>query len=84
MRTKRIQEQHRSRTQLLTLQASLQQVKTKVVKHKFRDQEDTRTLPDEDSATDAAADAVNPATLQHGGAVASAGRVEPTGPQHCQ
>ncbi len=52
-------------------------MKTKVIKHKFKDQEGTRTQPDEDSAADAAADAVTPATLQHGGAVASAGRVEP-------
>ncbi len=32
------------------------QVETKVVKCKFKDQEDTRTTPDEDTAADAAAD----------------------------
>ena len=31
-------------------------VETKVVKRKFKDQEDTRTTPDEDAAADAAAD----------------------------
>ncbi len=31
-------------------------VETKVVKRKFKDQEDTGTTPDEDTAADAAAD----------------------------
>ena len=51
-------------------------MKTKVIKRKFKDQEDTRTTPDEDAAADAAADAVTPATPPHGGAAAAAGRVE--------
>ncbi len=52
-------------------------MKTKIIKHKFEDQEDTRTTPDEDAATNAAADAVTPSTLPHWGAAASACRVEP-------
>ncbi len=60
-------------------------MKTKVIKHKFEDQEDTRTTQDEDAAADAAADAVTPATPPHGGAAAAAGRGgASTGPQHCQ
>jgi hypothetical protein len=81
--------------------------KTKIVKRKFEDQEDTGTMPDEDTAAntaadedhghqaqvrgprgdqedtrttlddDAAADAVIPATPQHWGRAAAAGRVEP-------
>ncbi len=31
-------------------------VETKVVKHKFKDQKDTGTTPDEDTAADSAAD----------------------------
>ncbi len=42
-------------------------MKTKIIKCKFEDQEDTRTTPDEDAAANAAADAVNPSTLPHGG-----------------
>ena len=72
-RTKRIPEQHRTRTPLQTLLL----MKTKVIKHKFEDQEDTRTTQDEDAAADAAADAVTPATPPHGGAAAAAGRVAP-------
>ncbi len=52
-------------------------VDTKVVKCKFKDQEDTGATPDEDSTADAAANAVTPATLPHRGAAAAAGRVEP-------
>ena len=52
-------------------------MKTKVIKRKFEDQEDTGTTPDEDAAADAAADAVTPDTPPHGGAAAAAGRVEP-------
>jgi len=51
-------------------------MKTKIIKSKFEDQEDTRML-DEDTATDATADAVTPSTPPHGGAAAAAGRVEP-------
>ncbi len=61
------------RTQLPTLLL----MKTKVIKRKFEDQEDTGTTPDEDAAADAAADAVTPATPPHWGAAAAAGRVEP-------
>jgi hypothetical protein len=42
-------------------------MKTKIIKRKFEDQENTRTTPDEDAAADAAADAVNPSTPPHGG-----------------
>ncbi len=52
-------------------------MKTKVIKSKVKDQKDTGTTPDKDAAADAAADAVNPATLPHGGAAVAAGRVEP-------
>ncbi len=52
-------------------------MKTEIIKRKFEDQEDTRTTPDEDAATDAAADAVTPSTPPHGGAAAAVGRVEP-------
>ncbi len=76
-RTKRIPEQRRTRTQPPMLPASLLPMKTKVIKRKFKDREDTRTTLDEDAAADAAANAVTPATPQHGGAVAAAGRVEP-------
>ncbi len=55
----------------------LLQMKTKVIKRKFEDQEDTRTTPDEDADADAAADAATPATQPHGGAAATVGRVEP-------
>jgi hypothetical protein len=46
-------------------------MKTKVIKRKFEDQEDTRTMQDEDAAADAAADAVISATQPHGGAAAA-------------
>jgi hypothetical protein len=52
-------------------------VETKVVKHKFKDQEDTGTTLDKDTAANAAADAVTPATPPHGGTAAASGRVEP-------
>ncbi len=45
-------------------------MKTKVIKHKFESQEDTRTTPDEDAAADADANAVTPATPPYGGAAA--------------
>ncbi len=35
-------------------------MKTKVIKSKFEDQEDTRTMSDEDAATDASTDAAPP------------------------
>ncbi len=59
-------------------------MKTKVIKSKFEDQEDTGTTPDKDADADAAADAVTPATPPHGGTAAAAGRLEPPRPQHCQ
>ena len=49
----------------------------KVVKCKFKDQEETRATPDEDATADAAANAAAPTIPQHGGAAAAAGRVEP-------
>ena len=49
----------------------------KVVKCKFKDQEETRATPDEDAAADAAANAAAPTIPPHGGAAAAAGRVEP-------
>jgi hypothetical protein len=51
-------------------------MKTKVITHKFKGQEDTRIMQDEAAAADAAADAVTPATPPHGGAAAAAGKVE--------
>ncbi len=62
-RTKRILEQRWTRT----LPPTLLPMKTKIIKRKFEDQEDTRTTPDEDATADAAADAVNPSTPPHGG-----------------
>ncbi len=76
-RTKRILEQRQTKTLPLTLQASLPQMKTKVIKRKFEDQVDNRTTLDEDTTAHATAHAVTPATQQHGGAVAAAGRVQP-------
>ena len=49
----------------------------KVVKCKFKDQEETRATPDEDAAADAAANAAAPTIPPHGSAAAAAGRVEP-------
>ena len=45
----------------------------KVVKCKFKDQEETRATPDEDVAANAAAPTIPP----HGSAASAAGRVEP-------
>ena len=61
----------------------LPQDQHKVVKCKFKDQEETRATPgpDEDAATDAAANAATPTTQPHGGAAAAAGGVEPASPQ---
>ncbi len=50
-------------------------MKTKVIKHKFEDQEDTGTTPDEDGG--GGGDAVTPATPTHWGSAAATGRVEP-------
>ncbi len=72
-RTKRILEQRLTRTPPRTLLL----MKTKIIKGKFEDQEDTRTTQDEDAATDAAANAIPPFTPPHWGAAAAAGRVEP-------
>ncbi len=60
-----------------TLLQLLLLMKTKIIECKFKDQEDTRTTPDEDTATDAAANAVTPSTPPHEAAAAAAGRVEP-------
>ncbi len=49
--------------------------KTKVVKRKLEDQEDTRTTPDKDAAADASES--TPATPPHGGWAAAASGVEP-------
>ena len=48
----------------------------KVVKCKFKDQEEIRATPDEDAA-DAAANAAAPTIPPHGSAASAAGRVEP-------
>ena len=49
----------------------------KVVKCKFKDQEETRATPDEDTAAFAAANAAAPTIPPHGSAASAAGRVEP-------
>jgi hypothetical protein len=67
------------RTQLQTLLL----MKTKVIKRKFEDQEDTRTTQDEDAAADAAANAVIPdTTLPHWGAEAAC--PQPLGHGRCK
>ena len=55
----------------------LPQDQHKVVKCKFKDQEENRATPDEDAATDAAANDATPTIPPHGSAAAAAGRVEP-------
>ena len=49
----------------------------KVVKCKFKDQEETRATPEEDAATDAAANAATPTIPPREIAAATTGRVEP-------
>ena len=49
----------------------------KVVKCKFKDQEEARATTDEDAAADAAANAATPTIPPHGSVAAAAGRVEP-------
>ncbi len=44
--TKRIPELRQTRTLQLTMQASLLQMKSKVIKRNLEDQEDTRATPD--------------------------------------
>ena len=55
----------------------LPQDQHKVVKCKFKDQEETRATPDKDAAADAAANAATPTIQQHWSVAAAAGRVEP-------
>jgi len=55
----------------------LHQDQHKIIKCKFKDQEETRATPDEDAAADAAANAATPTIPPQGSAAAAAGRVEP-------
>ena len=55
----------------------LPQDQHKVVKCKFKDQQETSATPDVDAVADAAADAATPTIPPHGSAAAAAGRVEP-------
>ena len=55
----------------------LPQDQHKVIKCKFKDQEETRATPDEDAAANAAANAAAPTIPPHGSAASAAGRVEP-------